>query len=354
MADKEQIMKLLGEVEDPELRRPLTDLDMVKTVDINGDRVRVEILLTIPGCPLKKKITDDITAKLKTLPEIREVQVDFGVMSEEQRKNLRVKLYGASAKPADGSSPVAGDFAARVIAVASGKGGVGKSTVTANLAGALSALGFKVGVLDADVYGFSIPRVLGVKGQPTIIDEQIIPLRRNNIQVMSIGFFIDEEQPVVWRGPLLHKTINQFISDVLWDKLDFFLIDLPPGTGDVSITISQALPKAELLVITTPQPVASHTAGRVARMAEKTNLKVLGVVENMSYYEVNGTRDYIFGKGGGMMLAETLQVPFFGEIPILTEIRERADAGNPAPLDEKSSISEYYLEIARKIVARKA
>jgi len=354
MADKEQIMKLLGEVEDPELRRPLTDLDMVKTVDINGDRVRVEILLTIPGCPLKKKITDDITAKLKTLPDIREVQVDFGVMSDEQRKNLRVKLYGASAKPADGSTPVAGDFAARVIAVASGKGGVGKSTVTANLASALSTLGFKVGVLDADVYGFSIPRILGVKGQPTIIDEQIIPLRRNNIQVMSIGFFIDEEQPVVWRGPLLHKTINQFISDVLWDKLDFFLIDLPPGTGDVSITISQALPKAELLVITTPQPVASHTAGRVARMAEKTNLKVLGVVENMSYYEVNGTRDYIFGKGGGMTLAETLQVPFFGEIPILTEIRERADAGNPAPLDEKSSISEYYLEIARKIVARKA
>lgn len=355
MPNKDEIMQALNQVEDPELRRPLTELDMIKDIQIEGGTVKVVVSLTIPECPMKGRIKEDITRVVGQLDGVKKVDVELGVMSEEQRRNLTVKLYGADHKKAadKGEGITAGDFAERVIAIASGKGGVGKSTVTANLAVALSRLGYKVGVLDADVYGFSIPRILGVDGTPTTIDDNIIPLRKDNIQVMSMGFFINEDQPVIWRGPLLHKAINQFISDTLWDKLDFFLIDLPPGTGDVTITISQALPKAELLVITTPQPVASFTAGRVGRMAEKTNLKVLGVIENMSYYEVNGTRDYIFGKDGGKNLANTLGVSLIGEIPIRTEIRASADIGDPIALHENSDIAEQYIAIARKIAEKK-
>ena len=353
MIDKNEIMKVLNTIQDPELRRPLADLDMIKNVDIDGGGVKVTVALTIPGCPMKKKMADDISRELSGVAGVEQVEVFFDVMSEEQRKNLTVKLYGKDHKKEGGEdAATAGNFADRVIAISSGKGGVGKSTVTANLAAALSGLGYRVGVLDADVYGFSIPRILGVTGRPTIIDDHIIPLRRDNIQVISMGFFIEEDQPVIWRGPLLHKTINQFITDVLWDQLDFFLIDLPPGTGDVSITISQALPKAEILVITTPQPVASHTAGRVARMAEKTKLPVLGVIENMSYYDVNGTRDYIFGKDGGKELARALGVPFIGEIPINTRIREAADAGEPIALDKENKIAAPYIDIARTIAEK--
>jgi len=343
-------MEVLGQINDPELHRPLTDLDMIKFVEIENGTVRVGVSLTVPGCPLKKKITEDVTSKVGELDGVKNVEVELGVMTDEQRKNLTTRLYGDRAKSkSDKPEPIAGDFAKRVIAVSSGKGGVGKSTVTANLAAALSYLGYKVGVLDADVYGFSIPRILGVDGNPTTIDNHIVPLRRDNIQVISMGFFLPEDQAVIWRGPMLHKAINQFINDVLWDKLDFLLIDLPPGTGDISITISQALPKAEILVITTPQPVASLTAGRVARMAEKTNLSVAGVIENMSYYENNGNRDYIFGKDGGKKLAELLKVPFIGEIPIKTEIREAADNGEPIALSDKSELAGYYLDIARTL-----
>jgi ATP-binding protein involved in chromosome partitioning len=283
---------------------------------------------------------------------VKAVEVTFGSMTEEQRKNLATRIYGKdhqkqTAEGVEGN--VAGDFAKRVIAVSSGKGGVGKSTVTANLAIALNKLGYKVGVLDADVYGFSIPRILGAKGQPTQIDNHLVPLRSNGLQIMSIGFFIDEDKAVIWRGPLLHKAINQFISDVLWDQLDFLLIDLPPGTGDVTLSIAQVLPKAEILVVTTPQPVASHTAGRVAKLAEQTKLPVIGVVENMSYYENNGIREYIFGKDGGKNLAKELKVPFIGEIPIKTEIREAADNGKPITLTENDKVADYYYNIARNI-----
>ncbi len=349
MVDKEKIMEALGTVQDPELHRSLTELDMIKDVQIDGGNVKIEVTLTIPECPLKKKISDDVIEAVAKLDGVEAVEVTFGSMTAEQRKNLTIKMYGKDNRAASTPQPVAGDFAKRVIAIASGKGGVGKSTVTANLAAALSRLGHKVGVLDADVYGFSIPRILGVSGQPTVIDDNIVPIRRDNIQVISIGFFVDESTPVVWRGPLLHKTITQFIGDVLWDQLDYLLIDLPPGTGDITISISQALPKAEILVITTPQPVASHTAGRVAKMAEKTNMAVLGVIENMSYYEVNGKREYIFGKDGGKELAKELKVPFIGEIPIITKIREMADKGTPAALSDDDVLSGYYLDIARKL-----
>jgi ATP-binding protein involved in chromosome partitioning len=346
MINKEKIMEVLRTIEDPELRRPLTDLDMIRSVEIKGDEVHVEVALTVPGCPMKKKITEDITSELMKLDGVTKVNVELGVMTDEQRKGMAKKLYG---KVPEKEQPVAGDFAKRVIAVASGKGGVGKSTVTANLAVALSHLGYKVGLLDADVYGFSIPRILGVHGEPVIIDEHMVPLLKNNIQIISVGFFVDENAPVIWRGPLLHKMVNQFISEVLWDQLDYLLIDLPPGTGDVTISISQALPKAEILVVTTPQPVASHTAGRVAKMAEHTKLAVLGVIENMSYYETNGHKDYIFGQGGGRTLADELKVPFLGEIPIRMEIREAADNGTTIDIPENKNIFQYYLTIAEAI-----
>ncbi len=352
MIRKKDITEILGKIYDPELGKPLTELDMIKDIKINGNKVSINVSLTIPGCPLKRKIEDDIVSGVGHLDGVDKVEVDFGVMTDEQRKNLMETLKGSrqlTAKGGNSEEVRVRDFAKRVIAISSGKGGVGKSTVTVNLASAFSRLGYKVGILDADVYGFSIPRILGVGGQPTMIDDSIVPLRRENIQVISMGFFVDENQPVVWRGPLLHKAINQFIADVLWDQLDYFLIDLPPGTGDVSITISQALPKAEILVVTTPQPVASHTAGRVAKMAEKTDLAVLGVIENMSYYEINGTKEYIFGKDGGIELAEVLGVPFLGQIPIKTEIREGADTGNPVGLDKNSEIAAYYHNIAKAI-----
>jgi ATP-binding protein involved in chromosome partitioning len=306
---------------------------------------------------LKDKIAGDITEQVGRLEGVEKVDVKLGVMSNEQRQELAKRIYGkdhkkeAAAKGKEGA--VAGDFAKRVIAVASGKGGVGKSTLTSNLAIALNNLGYKVGVLDADVYGFSIPRILGVHGEPTAIDDHIVPIRKDGIQVISIGFFVDENTPVVWRGPLLHKTVNQFISDVLWDQLDFLLIDLPPGTGDVTISIAQALPKAEILVVTTPQPVASHTAGRVAKMAEKTNLAVLGVIENMSYFEMDGHREYIFGKGGGGELAKFLMVPLIAEIPIKTEIREAADTGTSSALADNEDVYQYYTKAAEQIAGGK-
>jgi len=357
MIDKNAVMEALAKIEDPELRRPLTDLDMIDNVSISDDSVTVDVLLTIAGCPMKKKISEDIRGILRDIKGVENVEINLGVMNDEQKKNLRIKLYGADhAGKTDEQGqpkPVAGDFADRIIAVASGKGGVGKSTTTCNLAFALNKLGYKVGILDADVYGFSVPRIVGLSGQPTAIDDHIVPMLKDGIQVISMGFFVDEETPVIWRGPLLHKAVNQFIVDVLWDKLDFLLVDMPPGTGDVTLTIAQAMPKSEMLVITTPQPVASHTAGRVARLAEKTNLKVLGVVENMSYYDVNGTRDYIFGKDGGKDLAKTLGVPFLGEIPIVTKIREASDQGEPVVNSDDSALGDYYMSIARAVTETK-
>jgi ATP-binding protein involved in chromosome partitioning len=354
MISKDEIMQVLSKINDPELQRSLTELDMVKFVEIDGGSVKVGISLTIPGCPLKNKIGDDIKKMVGQVAGVEKVEVEFDAMTEEQRKNLVTKLTGNRPKQAATGSemPVSniGDFANRIIAVASGKGGVGKSTVTGNLAAALNHLGYKVGVLDADVYGFSIPRIMGITGQPTIVEEQIVPLRKDNMQVISMGFFVDEDAPIIWRGPLLHKVISQFLNEVLWDKNDFLLIDLPPGTGDVTITIAQSIPKAELLVVTTPQPVASHTAGRVARLAEKTNMKILGVVENMAYFESNGTKEYIFGKEGGKNLARELNVNLLGQIPLKTEIRENADSGVLAASSDNSETAKYYLDIARKIV----
>ena len=327
MVTNEQIMNVLGTIDDPELRKSLTDLGMIESVKIDNTNVRINIRLTVPGCPFKDKITGDVISGVSALDGVDNVVVDFSIMTDEQRKALREKLgLGGGSQSKDPKV----DFAKRFVCISSGKGGVGKSTVTANLAMALAKRGNKVGLLDADVYGFSIPRMLGTEGQPVAIDDRLIPLRKgDNLQVISMGLFVDEDEPVIWRGPLLHKAIRQFIYDVIWDDLDFLLLDLPPGTGDVTLTIAQAIPAAEIVVVTTPQATATHVAGRVAKLAEKTNLKVSGVIENMAYYEVNGVKDYIFGKDGGKKLAKSLGTKLLGEIPLITSIREGADNGKP-------------------------
>jgi len=356
MLNTETVMHILSGIDDPELKKPLTELGMIKFVDIEGGDVTVGVTLTVPGCPLKEKITNDVTNAVMLIPGVERVAVKFDVMNDQQRTELRTKL-GMGVKPTTGNQPATGrapasviNFADRFIAVSSGKGGVGKSTVTVNLACALARLGKKVGLLDADVYGFSIPRMLGVQGQPIVIDDMIVPLTKgNNIQVVSMGFFVDEDDPVIWRGPLLHKAINQFLTDVRWDNLDYLFLDLPPGTGDITLTIAQAIPMAELLVVTTPQETAYHVAGRVAKLAEKTNLKVIGVLENMSYFDSNGTREYIFGQGGGKSLADQLKTKFFGEVPLMTSIREGSDTGNPVALSGTAEQIALFESIARKL-----
>jgi ATP-binding protein involved in chromosome partitioning len=350
MVTKEAVLSVLSGINDPELNKPLTDLDMVKSITIDDGKVIVGITLTVPGCPLKDRISKDVVDGVKRIDGVRSVAVTFDVMSDVQREKLKEKL-GMAPRGAAKSQPEL-KFAKRFVAVASGKGGVGKSTVTVNLAVALARLGKKVGLLDADVYGFSVPRMLGVSGQPTAIDDKLIPLRKgNNIQVVSMGFFVNEDEPIIWRGPLLHKAISQFLTDVMWDDLDYLFLDMPPGTGDVTLSIAQAIPSAELLVVTTPQATATHVAGRVARLAEKTNMRVIGVIENMAYYENNGQRDYIFGRDGGKDLAARLGVPLLGEIPLMTSIREASDNG--VPVAEKGDASQISLfeQMARAIDA---
>ena len=348
MLTKEAVMHVLSGIDDPELKKPVTELDMVKFVNIEEGDVTVGITLTVPGCPLKGKISEDVTKGVGLIPGVESVKVEFDVMTNEQRERLKQKL-GYAQKSAQPAATVQ-NFAKRFIAVSSGKGGVGKSTIAVNLAAALARLGRRVGLLDADVYGFSIPRMLGMHGQPTVIDDKLIPLRKgDNMQVISMGFFVKEDEPVIWRGPLLHKAINQFLSDVMWDDLDYLFLDLPPGTGDVTITIAQAIPSAELLVVTTPQATATNVAARVARLAEKTKIKVIGVIENMAYYENKGEKDYIFGKDGGKDLARHLNVPLLGEIPLMTSIREGADAGRPVSTDGTPEQVDLFETIARSI-----
>lgn len=348
MLTKDSVLEVLGTIDDPELKRPFTELDMVKHVKIDGGAVNVGITLTVPGCPLKEKIANDVKEGVAKLDGVTDVEVEFDVMTEQQREKLRQTLGHATGQ---GEQPKL-EFAKRFIAVASGKGGVGKSTITTNLACAMTRLNQKVGLMDADVYGFSIPHMLGLTGTATAIDDKIVPPRaENDMQVMSMGLFADEDEPVVWRGPMLHKMINQFLADVMWDQLDYFFMDLPPGTGDVTITIAQALPAAEILVVTTPQATATHVAGRVAKLAEKTDLSVVGVIENMAYFEHDGHKEYIFGQDGGKRLADSLKVPFLGEIPLMTSLREGADQGKPVAVHGSDEQIKLFETIATNVKA---
>ena len=330
------VMEALARVIDPELHRPITDLGMVSSVDIAEDGVvSVEVLLTVAGCPLKDTITADTQREVGSVEGVTGVQVSLGVMNDEQKAELRRRLRGGAAEPVVPFTQP-GNLT-RVYAVTSGKGGVGKSSVTANLAAAMAAQGLSVGVVDADIYGFSIPRMLGVDRVPTQLDGMIVPPVAHGVKVISIGMFVEDKQPVVWRGPMLHRAVQQFLSDVFWGDLDVLLLDLPPGTGDVTISVAQLLPNAEILVVTTPQTAAAEVAERTGLIATQTHQKVVGVIENMSYMpQPDGSRLEIFGSGGGAIvsasLSETLgyEVPLLAQLPLDIRLREGSDTGCPA------------------------
>jgi ATP-binding protein involved in chromosome partitioning len=337
------IRDALKTVDDPEIRKPITELNMVQSVDVAPDAsVRVGVLLTVPGCPMKEQLTRDVTAAVSRVEGVRSVAVDFGVMSEAQRTQLRQQLRGDV--PANEIPFAQPGSRTRVYAVASGKGGVGKSSVTVNLAVALAGRGLSVGVVDADIYGFSVPRMLGVTGRPTQVERMIMPPVANGVKVISIGMFTPGNTAVVWRGPMLHRALQQFLADVFWGDLDVLLMDLPPGTGDVAISVAQLVPSAELLVVTTPQVAAREVAERAGSIALQTHQQIVGVVENMSWLELpDGARMELFGSGGGQAVADSLaastgtRVPLLGQIPIDQRVREGGDIGAPVVLTAPDS-----------------
>src|SRR5579859_4470083 len=340
----EQVTRALDGVQDPEIRKPITELGMVKNVEVAaGGAVRVEVWLTVSGCPLRDTITREVTAAAGKVPGVSSVRVELDVMSEEQRRALQTKLRGGKAEP---QIPFAQpNSLTRVYAVASGKGGVGKSSVTVNLAAALAASGQKVGVVDADIYGHSVPRMLGVSGRPTPVEKMIMPPSAHDVKVISIGMFTDGNKPVVWRGPMLHRALQQFLADVYWGDLDVLLLDLPPGTGDIAISVAQLLPSAELLIVTTPQVAAAEVAERAGAIAAQTRQRITGVIENMAYLICPhcGEQTDLFGSGGGASVAAALsrlsgtQVPLLGQVPIDVRLREGGDRGVPLVLGDPDS-----------------
>lgn len=325
----------LATVIDPELRRPITELGMVESVSITGGgKVTLAVLLTIAGCPLRDTITADSKKALAAVPGVTAVEVELKVMDQAQRDALKEKLRGAGGRR--GIPFNQPDSLTKVFAVASGKGGVGKSSVTVNLACALAAQGLRVGIVDADVYGFSVPALMGITQAPTRVDDMILPPVAYGVKVISIGMFVTGNQPVAWRGPMLHRALEQFLTDVYFGDLDALFLDLPPGTGDIAISVAQLLPKAEILVVTTPQAAAADVAERAGAIATQTGQKVAGVIENMSYLEMpDGGRMELFGSGGGAVLTSRLsatvgaEVPLLGQIPLDIQLREGGDHGVP-------------------------
>jgi ATP-binding protein involved in chromosome partitioning len=357
-----QVLDALRPVEDPELHRSIVDLDMVRSIAIDGSRVAVTVALTVAGCPLRNEITNRVDGAVTALDGVDSLDLDFTVMTDEERETLRIKLHG-DPKASAGSQQAHGHaegraipFAdpsshTRVLLVASGKGGVGKSSVTANLSVALAARGKSVAVIDADVWGFSIPRMLGVQHAPVVIDEMLVPPETHGVRCISMGFFAAEDQPVIWRGPMLHKALEQFLTDVYWDDPDFLVVDLPPGTGDISISLAQFLPRAEVYVVTTPQPAAQRVAQRAAFMAQKVNLEVKGVIENMSWFTGDdGKRYELFGAGGGAELSRRLEVPLVGQVPLVPELRAGSDTGAPlVATHPDAEASRVFAQIAATI-----
>jgi len=356
----EQVTAALAGVNDPEIRRPITDLGMVKSVDIAPEgKVRVEVYLTVAACPLRDTITKDVTAAVSGVPGVSGVEVRLDVMSDEQRRELQVKLRGGRTERA---VPFAEPSSlTRVFAVASGKGGVGKSSVTVNLAAVLAAAGHKVGVLDADIYGHSVPRMLGVTGRPTQVEQMMMPPSAHGVKVISIGMFTTGNTPVVWRGPMLHRAVQQFLADVYWGDLDVLLMDLPPGTGDVAISVAQLVPTAELLVVTTPQVASSEVAERAGALAVQTHQRIAGVIENMAGFACPhcGEMVDVFGAGGGQAVADALAMvtgatePVLGQVPIDPRLRRGGDAGLPLVLsDPDAPAARELAAVADSLVSK--
>jgi len=361
----EQVIDALRPVEDPELHRSIVDLGMVRDVQVSGDSISLTVVLTVAGCPMRNEIQTRVSTALAPLAP-GGVNLNFGVMNDEDRQRVRIMLNGDPASTA-GSGQAHGHaegraipFAARdsktkPLLISSGKGGVGKSSVTTNLAVALAARGFSVGVVDADIYGFSIPRMLGAEQDPVIIDNMLIPPQNYGVRCISIGYFVPDGEAVIWRGPMLHKALEQFLTDVFWDEPDYLLIDMPPGTGDIALSLSQYLPKAEVLVVTTPQEAAQKVARLSAAMAKKVNLPVRGVIENMSWFTGDdGKRYELFGSGGGKELAESLEVPLMAQIPLVMQLREGGDDGRPiAAVAPDSEAGMAFHKLAEEIAGMK-
>jgi ATP-binding protein involved in chromosome partitioning len=347
-----QVREALKGVRDPEIGRPIDEIGMLKSVDVDGGVVRVHVLLTIEGCPLKDRITNDVTAAVAPLEGVERVDVELTPMSAEDREKLVSQLRGS--QPGAPETTISFPPQTAIVAIASGKGGVGKSSVTVNLAAALVKAGRSVGVLDADVWGFSVPRMLGAVGKPVGFNDMILPLEAHGVKVISMGHFVPEETPVIWRGPMLHKAIQQFLGDVWWGDLDFLLCDLPPGTGDVSISLASFIPGASMLVVTTPQDAARKVAERAGKMAERTNLRPIGVVENMSWFVCPhcGERETIFGEGGGHEAAETLGVPLMAQVPLVPALRAGGDVGMPIVISDPDSPAAVALTGAAEAVVR--
>ncbi|WP_285188458.1 Mrp/NBP35 family ATP-binding protein [Rhodococcus sp. MEB041] len=359
VATESDVRSALARVNDPEIRKPITELGMVKSVALGNDgSVDVGIYLTTAGCPMKTEISDRVRKAVADVAGVGEIRVELDVMNDEQRTELRKSLRGDSAEPV---IPFAQPGSlTRVYAVASGKGGVGKSSVTVNVAAAMAAKGLSVGVLDADIYGHSVPRMLGTDARPTQVERMIMPPVAHDVKMISIAQFTQGNTPVVWRGPMLHRALQQFLADVFWGDLDILLLDLPPGTGDVAISVAQLIPGAEILVVTTPQQAAAEVAERAGAIALQTRQRVVGVVENMSWLELpDGSRMDIFGSGGGQAVSERLttavgaKVPLLGQVPLDTAVREGGDSGVPIVLsDPESPAAKAMIEVAEKLSVR--
>ncbi|RDH79961.1 DUF59 domain-containing protein [Mycolicibacterium moriokaense] len=340
--DLDQVQAAAGSVIDPEIGRPLADLGMIGPGSIGrGGRVRLQLRLTTKNCPHSRELSAAVQSAVRTVDGVRDVELEVVAMPARERAQLGERLANTTV-PITGELGIGGT---KVYAVASGKGGVGKSTVTANLAAALAATGKRVGVLDADVWGYSIPQIFGVRRPPVVLGELMLPVPAHGVALMSIGFFVNEEQPVVWRGPMLHKALQQFVADTYWGSLDALFVDLPPGTGDATLSLLEVLPDTALLVVTTPQAAAQTVATRVARMASGTGVPVLGVIENMSAAVCAncGTQTAVFGTGGGQRLADDAAAPLLGQVPLDLALREAGDRGVPVVVDDPAAASAREL-----------
>lgn len=352
MLTQEQILEALRDVKDPELNRSLVELNMIRNIQIDGNEVELEVVLTISGCPLKAKIEEDVIQAIKKLGA-QNVRLHFGEMTDEERAALSAKLRGNQGTGT--LNPIlAPDSGTTFIAITSGKGGVGKSTVTVNLAVSLARLGKRVGIIDADIYGFSVPDMMNIEQRPTIIDQVILPIEKFGVKVISMGFFVEDNSPVIWRGPMLGKMLRNFFTEVHWGELDYLILDLPPGTGDMALDVHTLIPQSKEIIVTTPHATAAFVAARAGAMAIKTKHEILGVVENMAWYEAkDGSKEYVFGRGGGAKLAEVLATELLAQIPLgQPDYHPSEPDYSPSIYRPESQIGKLYMELAQKIASK--